>query len=81
MVPEHLRGRKYPSPLWTFEWHVEKMVRECLLSEYLGWEMSQLFKGTSEEELEAFAASFRFENCVVREELNEVLKGDAEYHR
>jgi hypothetical protein len=76
MVPEHLRNKKYPST-WTFERQVERQVRECLLSEYLGWEMAELFRGKTEEELDALAASFRFENCVVREELNLILQGDA----
>jgi hypothetical protein len=77
MVPEHLRDRKYPSPLWTFERHVERVVRECLLSEYMGWEMAELFRGKTEEELDVLAASFKFENCVLREELNEILMDDA----
>lgn len=77
MVPEQLRDKKYPSPLWTFERQVERVVRECLLSEYMGYEMAELFRGKTEEELDDLAASFKFENCIVREELNLVLKDDA----
>jgi len=80
MVPEYLRDRKYPSPIWTFERHVERVVRECLLSEYMGWEMAELFRGKSEAELDELAGSFRFENCVVREELKMILKDDARYY-
>jgi len=76
MVPEHLRNRKYPN-VWTFERQVERQVRECLLSEYMGWEMAELFRGKTEEELDALAASFKLENCVMREELNGILQGDA----
>ncbi|KAH6684801.1 cellulase [Halenospora varia] len=77
MVPEHLRATKYPSPLWTFERQVERVVRECLMSEYMGLEMAELFRGKSEEELDELAAGFKFENCVVRDELNLILREDA----
>lgn len=53
---------------------MERVVRECLLSEYMGWEMAELFLGKSEAELDELAGSFRFENCVVREELNMILR-------
>ena len=73
MVPEHLRGKRYP-PQWNFDRHVERSVRECLLSEYLGWEMAELFAGKSMEDLDSLAASFKLENCVLRKELNAVLR-------
>ncbi|KAF2016310.1 glycoside hydrolase family 5 protein [Aaosphaeria arxii CBS 175.79] len=76
-VPEHLHNKKYPSPLWTIERHVERVVRETLLSEYLGWEMAEYFDGKSEEELDELAASYKFENCKVRDELNAALSEDA----
>lgn len=76
MVPEHFRDRKYPT-IWTFERQVERVVRECLLSEYMGWEMAEVFRGKTEEELDALAASFKFENCVLRDELNDILRDDA----
>ncbi len=37
------------------------------MSEYLGWEFAELFKGKSEDELEELAKSFAFENCVERD--------------
>ena len=77
MVPEHLRGSRYP-PQWSFERHVERSVRECLLSEYLGIEMAELFAGKSMQELDELASSFKFENCVLREELNVILRDNAE---
>jgi hypothetical protein len=40
--------------------------------------MAELFRGKTMEELDELAGSFRFENCVLREELNEILKLDAE---
>ena len=76
MVPKHLRDKKYPN-VWTFERQVERRVRECLLSEYMGWEMAELFSGKTEEELDELAGSFKFENCVLRDELNGILQTDA----
>lgn len=75
MVPKHLQKKKYPH-IWTFDRHVERVVRECLLSEYLCWEFAELFKGKSEQELDELAASFKLQNCVKREGLNGILRGD-----
>ncbi|KAL4947756.1 glycoside hydrolase superfamily [Aspergillus filifer] len=76
MVDEKFHKGRYPKQ-WTFERQFERVIRETLLSEYVGWEMAELFRGKNEEELEELAASFALENCVVRGELNEVLKRDA----
>jgi hypothetical protein len=73
MVPEHLQTKKYPF-IWDFGRHVERVVRETLMSEYLGWEFAELFEGKSEEELEELAASFSFEKCVKRDGLNIILQ-------
>jgi hypothetical protein len=76
MVGSELLQKKYP-PVWTFDRQVERVVRECLLSEYLGWEFAELFRGKTEEELEELARSFAFENCVKRDGLTRVLQEDA----
>jgi hypothetical protein len=76
-VPKHLHNKKYPSPLWTIDRHFERVIRETLLSEYLGWECAEYFEGKSVEELDELAQSFMFENCKVREDLNEVLSRSA----
>ncbi|SPO00323.1 related to endoglucanase [Cephalotrichum gorgonifer] len=76
MIPEAYRNTRYPR-IWTFERQLERVVRECLLSEYVGWEMAELFRGKGEEELEELAGSFAFEKCKMREELNEILRKDA----
>ncbi|KAF4833678.1 Beta-xylosidase [Colletotrichum tropicale] len=76
-LPEHLHKKKYPKT-WTFDRQVERVVRECLMSEYHGWEFAELFKGKTEAELEELAASFALENCVKRDRLNEILTADAE---
>jgi hypothetical protein len=76
MIPVHLQKKKYP-PVWTFDRQVERVVRECLVSEYLTWEFAELFEGKTKDELEELAASFALKNCVQRQELNLVLTEDA----
>ncbi|TDZ27890.1 Beta-xylosidase [Colletotrichum spinosum] len=76
-LPENLHKKKYPKT-WTFDRQVERVVRECLLSEYHGWEFAELFRGKTEDELEELAASFALENCVKRDQLNQILTADAE---
>lgn len=78
VVPKGHWNKKYPSPLWDMSRHIDRVVRECLLSEYLAHEMADYFKGKSLEELDELAASFKFENCVQRVELNDILQNDAE---
>ena len=75
MVPEHLRRKKYPKT-WTFDRQVERVVRECLMSEYLGWELAEAFAGKTEDELEELAASFSLDKCLRRDELNWILQLD-----
>jgi hypothetical protein len=76
-VPERFRTKRYPSPLWGIERHGERVLREMLMSEYLGFEMAELFKDKSFDELDALAASFKLENCVLREGLNSILRADS----
>lgn len=70
---EPYRSTKYPKT-WTFERHFERVIRETLMSEYVGWEMAELFRDKSVEELEDLARSFAFENCVKRETLTQILR-------
>ncbi|KAL4959627.1 glycoside hydrolase family 5 protein [Aspergillus stella-maris] len=76
MVDEKFHKGRYPKQ-WTFERQFKRVIRDMLLSEYVGWEMAKLFRGKNEVELGELAASFALENCVVRGELNEVLERDA----
>lgn len=77
-VPERFPKRRYPSPLWTVGRHAERVMREMLLSEYLNFEMAEYFEGKTFEELDAPAASFKFENCVQRAALISILQKDSE---
>ncbi|KAK7423540.1 hypothetical protein QQX98_000998 [Neonectria punicea] len=76
MVMEKYQNTKYPK-IWTFERQFERVVRECLLSEYVGWDMAELFRDKTEAELEELAASFALGNCKMRDGLNDILKLDA----
>ena len=51
------------------------MVRHILISQALVPEYCNLFKGKTDEELTALAQSFRFENCVRRTRLENILTG------
>jgi endoglucanase len=52
---------------------IELLVRNILLAEPMLPEYAELFRGTSEAEVEELMRSFRFENCVKREELANIL--------
>lgn len=75
MVDPRFHDKKYPK-IWTLERQVERVVRECLLSEYLGWELAELFRGKTRDQLEELAESFALRNCKQREGLNEILWKD-----
>ena len=77
VVPEKFQKKRYPSPLWGIERHAERVLREMLMGEYLGFEMAELFRGKTLEELDELAGSFKLENCVQRTGLNEILKMDS----
>jgi len=46
------------------------------MSECLGWKFAELFRDKTEEELDTLAASFKLENCIRFESLNETLRLD-----
>jgi endoglucanase len=55
--------------------HITLLVRNILISEALVPEYCNLFKGLSDDELIALAQSFRFENYVKRDRLEDILTG------
>ncbi len=55
--------------------HINLLVRNILISEALLPEYCNLFTGLSEKEVIALAESFRFENYVKRERLENILTG------
>lgn len=76
-IPAHLHNKRYPH-MWGIEGHLLRVVRENLVSELLTYEFASYFKGKSFQELDEIAASFKFENCLQRDGLNEILKLDAQ---
>lgn len=76
-IPEKFLNKRYPQH-WRIEGHVHRVMRETLFSEILTWEYASYFEGKTLEELDELAASFKFENCIQRKGLNEILRADAE---
>jgi endoglucanase len=76
---ERLFEREFPGhepfPFGT-QREIELLVRNILLAEPMLPEYGDLFRGMSETEIDAMMHSFRFENCVQRTELADIL---AEY--
>ncbi len=54
---------------------INLLVRHILIAEALVPEYCNLFKDKSDEEIIALAQSFRFDNCVKRERLENILTG------
>ena len=77
-IPEQLRKNLYP-PHWGVAGHVHTQLRDNLLSNILTHEYASYFEGKSYDELDELAASFKLENCVKRDGLNELLRTDAEF--
>ncbi|TFY76290.1 hypothetical protein EWM64_g7723 [Hericium alpestre] len=76
-VPNEEDRRLYPWPGWSLEERVNRLARATLVAEFLVREWAEYFRGMEEDELEEMAKSFRFENCLKREGLNEVLRAHA----
>ncbi|MEJ2051713.1 MAG: glycoside hydrolase family 5 protein, partial [Calditrichota bacterium] len=55
--------------------HIRLLVRNILIAEALVPEYCNLFRDLSDEELIALAQSFRFENYVKRDRLEDILTG------
>jgi hypothetical protein len=75
-VPEKCLAKRYP-PTWRLEDHVNRVVRDMLVSDMLTGEYASYFEGKGLEELDELAASFKLENCRSRDELNGILRKDA----
>lgn len=69
--------KRYPWPVWKFEQWISRVVRNELLSEFLVPEWARYFKGLSADELNKLGESFKFENCLLRDKLNNILKNDS----
>jgi hypothetical protein len=66
----------YPTS-WNTELHVLRNVFNTFLAASFVDEFAELFRGSSDEDLDELARSFHFESCVQREGLNQILKDHA----
>ena len=72
-VPNEQDRRLYPYPVWTDEGRVTRLSRCMLISEFLVLEWAEHFRGMDETKMDTLAQSFKFENCLKREGLNQIL--------
>lgn len=66
-------NKKYPWQ-WRMHMHVFRGIRGITMAEYMIPEWADYFKDKTFEELDELAASWKYENCVQRERLNELLR-------
>jgi len=66
----------YPN-LWTFGKRATRLSRNILISEFMIKEWADHFIGKTEEDIDALAGSFKFENCLKRDGLNAALSAHA----
>lgn len=66
-------SKKYPWQ-WRMHMHVFRGIRGITMAEYMIPEWADCFKDKTFEELDELAASWKYENCVQRERLNELLR-------
>lgn len=72
-IPEKFHGALYPK-MHDLHSYLGRVTRDMIFSQYAQHEFADYFKGLSFEQLDELAASFKLENCVQRDELNEILK-------
>lgn len=70
-VPEKY-SKKYPWQ-WRMNMHVFRGIRGITLAEYMIPEWADYFTGLDFEQLDELAASWKFENMIGRQRLNETL--------
>ncbi|KAJ7213856.1 glycoside hydrolase family 5 protein [Mycena pura] len=75
-VPPQYRAI-YPAPAHRLIDRVEMLARNILVSEFLVREWADHFVGMDKEELDRIAASFKFEACEKRGQLNGILSENA----
>jgi endoglucanase len=62
-----------PYPWGRFDW-VRTLLLNITIAQPLAEEYAELFRGLNDDELDALADSFAFENCAIRESLLEQLR-------
>ena len=67
----------YPTP-WLTERHLERATLQTFLSQALQMEFASLFKDFTMQQLDDAAKSFKFDHCLQRDGLNEIMSKHAE---
>ncbi|KAK9476945.1 glycoside hydrolase superfamily [Lipomyces japonicus] len=75
-IPDKYHKVMYP-PLWNIRRQITRVTREIVLSSYLAYEYADLLQGYSKDDLDKLAASWKLENCVLRNQLNQYLYEDS----
>lgn len=75
-IPEKFRNL-YPHPVWKLSDRITRVSRNILVSEFLVKEWAEHFVGLDNAAIDELAASFRYSNCMKREELNSILTDNA----
>ncbi|KAG6833172.1 Endo-1,4-beta-xylanase 5 [Tephrocybe sp. NHM501043] len=75
-IPEQYQNI-YPHPVWKLDNRVTRLSRNILISEFMIKEWADHFKGKSLEEIDAIAASFKFDACLKRDGLNKIMSDNA----
>ena len=65
-------SKKYPWQ-WRMHMHVFRGIRGITMAEYMIPEWADYFKDKTFEELDELAASWKLDNCIQRERLNDLL--------
>ncbi|GKT90029.1 endoglucanase C [Colletotrichum tofieldiae] len=65
-------NKKYPWQ-WRMHMHVFRGIRGITMAEYMIPEWADYFKDKTFEELDELAASWKYENCMQRQRLNDLL--------
>ncbi|KAI0258884.1 glycoside hydrolase [Gloeopeniophorella convolvens] len=76
-IPAQYRNL-YPFPVWKLTDRIGRLARNILVTEFLVAEWADHFRGKSDEEIDALAKSFHFDNCLHRNALNKVLTDNAQ---
>jgi endoglucanase len=63
-----------PFPFFGASWAIRSLVRNILIAEALLPEFGALFEGMTETQIDEMMQSFRFDKCVQRTELANILK-------
>ncbi|KAK9453579.1 glycoside hydrolase superfamily [Dipodascopsis uninucleata] len=71
-ISEKFHRAVYPY-IWGIDGYANRVLRDMLFSQFMSYEFAECFRDLTFEDLDEMAASFKFENVIKREELNNYL--------